>query len=180
MHNNAVHTLSVLVYGLSLLSVYLSSTLHHLATASRLKRITVRLDHACIYLLIAGTYTPFMVTVLKGTTGTVVLGAVWALGVAGVLWKTLFRTPANWRQEAISVAFYLLMGWLVVFVLQPLAAGIALPGLLLLVAGGLCYSLGVVFFMISNVAYAHAVWHLFVLTGSVLHYFSILLYAVPR
>jgi hemolysin III len=180
MHNNAVHTLAVLVFGLSLLSVYLSSTLHHLATAARLKRIALRLDHACIYLLIAGTYTPFMVTVLKGTAGTVVLGAVWTLGLAGVLWKTLFQTPTNWRQEAISVAFYLLMGWLVVFVLQPLAAGIALPGLLLLVAGGVCYSLGVVFFLVGNVAYAHAVWHLFVLTGSVLHYFSVLLYAVPR
>ena len=179
VHSNGAHTVSVLVYGLSLLSLYASSTLHHLATHARLKRITLRLDHACIYLLIAGTYTPFMVNILKGTEGAVVLAAVWTLGLAGIAWKVLFRTPNSLRHELVSIGFYLLMGWLVLPVLQPFAASIALPGLLLLLSGGLCYSFGIVFFLVGRVAYAHAVWHVFVLTGSVLHYLSVLLYAVP-
>ena len=180
VHNNALHTLSVSVYGVSLLSVYVSSTFHHVVTSARLKRISLTFDHACIYLLIAGTYTPFMVTTLKGSTGATLLGVVWSLGLAGILWKTLFRIHSSLRHELVSIGFYLAMGWLVLFVLEPFTAQIAPAGLVLLLAGGLCYSIGLIFFMIGRVAYAHAVWHVFVLTGSALHYFSVLWYATPR
>jgi hemolysin III len=179
MHNNIVHTGAVIVFGFSLLSVYVSSTLHHIATHARLKRIALTLDHACIYVLIAGTYTPFLVSTMRGMAGGLLLAAIWTMGLAGILWKVLFRTPRSWRHELVSVGFYLLMGWLILLVLEPFVASVALPGILLLLAGGLCYSFGVVFFLIGHVAYAHAVWHLFVLTGSVLHYFSVLWYAVP-
>jgi hemolysin III len=180
VHNNALHTISVSVYGVSLLSVYVSSTFHHIVTSARLKRISLTFDHACIYLLIAGTYTPFMVTTLKGSTGATLLGVVWTLGLAGILWKTLFRIHSSLRHELVSIGFYLAMGWLVLFVLEPFTAQIAPAGLVLLLAGGLCYSIGLIFFMIGRVAYAHAVWHVFVLTGSALHYFSVLWYATPR
>jgi hemolysin III len=180
VHNNALHTISVSVYGVSLLSVYVSSTFHHVVTSARLKRISLTFDHACIYLLIAGTYTPFMVTTLKGSTGATLLGVVWTLGLAGILWKTLFRIHSSLRHELVSIGFYLAMGWLVLFVLKPFTAQIAPAGLVLLLAGGLCYSIGLIFFMIGRVAYSHAVWHVFVLTGSALHYFSVLWYATPR
>jgi hemolysin III len=179
VHYNAVHTGAVIVFGFSLLSVYVSSTLHHIATHDRLKRIALTLDHACIYVLIAGTYTPFLVSTMRGMAGGLLLAAIWTLGLAGILWKVLFRVPRSWRHELVSVGFYMLMGWLILLVLEPFVAAVALPGIVLLLAGGLCYSFGVVFFLLGNMAYAHAVWHLFVLTGSVLHYFSVLWYAVP-
>lgn len=172
--NDVWHTVAVCVYGLSLLSVYTSSTLHHAVTSHRLKHFYLMADHSCIYLLIAGTYTPFMLTVLKGATGITVLCAVWGLGIAGIISKTALRI----RSDLVSIPFYLLMGWLIVFVIRPFASIIDVNGLLLLLAGGLCYSFGIVFFL-ARFTYGHAVWHVCVLAGSALHYFSVLFYATP-
>ena len=116
-YRDAVHTVAVGVYGASLVAVFVASTLHHAATAPRLKQVTLWLDHACIYALIAGTYTPFMLTVLKGATGLAMLGAVWTLAAVGIVAKTVLRI----RSEAISLPFYLLMGWLIVVVIEPFA-----------------------------------------------------------
>jgi hemolysin III len=173
-YRDATHTAAVSVYGASLVSVFMASALHHAVTTPRLKRLTLWLDHACIYALIAGTYTPFMLTVLKGATGLTVLGTVWALAAAGVVAKTVLRI----RSEAISLPFYLGMGWLVVVVLEPFAQRVPPTGLGLLVAGGLCYTLGVGFFLWRR-PYAHAVWHGCVLAGGALHYVAVLRYAVP-
>jgi hemolysin III len=173
-YDSLLHLVAVGVYGLSLVSVYTASTLHHLATAPRVKRFFLWLDHSCIYALIAGTYTPFLLLVLKGTTGTVLLGTIWGLGLLGVLSKTVWRL----RSDLLSLPFYLLMGWLIVVVIRPFSVLMAPGGLALLVAGGLCYSLGIVFFLV-RMTYAHAVWHLFVLAGSGLHFACVLIYVVP-
>jgi hemolysin III len=178
LSHDALYAVAIGVYGLTLVGLYVGSTLCHVATAAtspRLRRLALTLDHVCIYLVIAGTYTPFLLTTLRGMTGLTLLGVVWALGIAGILWKTL----GTWHHEPVSVATYLAMGWLVVPALGPLTAAIAPLGLALLLAGGLCYTVGVVFFFLEGVAFAHTVWHLFVLAGSVLHFFTVLFFATP-
>jgi hemolysin III len=174
-YRDPAHTAAVGVYGASLVAVFAASTLHHAVTAPRLKRLTLWLDHAGISALIAGTYTPFMLTVLRGATGLAMLGAVWALAAVGVVAKTALRI----RSEAVSLPFYLIMGWLIVVVLEPFARRVPPAGLGLLVAGGLCYSVGVGFFLWRR-PYAHAVWHGCVLAGGALHYAAVLRYATPR
>ena len=173
-YHDAAHTAAVGVYGASLVAVFAASTLHHAATAPRLKQLTLWLDHACIYALIAGTYTPFMLTVLKGATGLAMLATVWALAALGVVAKTVLRI----RSEAVSLPFYLAMGWLIVVVLEPFAQRVHPAGLALLAAGGLCYSIGVGFFLWRR-PYAHVIWHVCVLAGGALHYAAVLGYATP-
>ena len=173
-YRDPTHTVAVGVYGAALLGALAASTLHHAVTAPRLKRFTLFLDHAGIATLIAGTYTPFMLTVLAGATGLAVLGAVWALAAAGVATRAIRRL----RSDAVSVPLYLLMGWLIVAVLPPFVRRVPPAGLALLVAGGLCYSLGVGFFLWRR-PYAHAAWHGCVLAGGALHYAAVLRYATP-
>lgn len=178
VHHDVLHAAGAGIYGLTLVAVFTASTLCHLATAAasaRLRRRAVALDHACVYLVIAGTYTPFLLTPLRGAGGVVLLAAVWLLGAAGIVWKALDR----WRSERLSVAGYLALGWLILPAVGPLAAAVGPAGLGLLVAGGLCYTVGVGFFLTARVAFAHAVWHLCVLAGSALHYAAVLLYAAP-
>jgi hemolysin III len=175
---DALHTAAVGVYGLSLVAVYAASTLCHLATGAaslHLRRRAVALDHACVYLLIAGTYTPFLLTPLRGAGGGALLIAVWLLGAAGAGWKALGR----WQSERLSVAGYLALGWLILPAVGPLAAAVGPVGMGLLVAGGLCYTGGVGFFFAARLPFAHAAWHLCVLAGSALHYAAVLLYAAP-
>ncbi len=180
-HGSAAHSAAVGVYGASLVGAFAASTLYHAASATgatrtpRLKNALLWLDHSCIYALIAGTYTPFLVSVLKGAAGTALLWGVWGLAAAGVVAGAL----PGFRSGLVSVALCLLMGWMVVVVLQPLAAELGPGGTALLVAGGLSYSLGVAFYLVGR-AYFHAVWHGFVLAGGALHYACVLLYAVPR
>ena len=169
-----VGTIGVSVYGLSAVSVFTSSTLYHVATSRRLKNVFLWLDHSCVYALIAGTYTPFMLSVLRGTTGIAMLCAIWSLAIAGILAKTVRKL----RSDLISLPFYLAMGWLILVVLRPFASQIAPSGLVLLLAGGLCFSAGLVFFVLRW-TYAHAVWHVLVLAGAALHYVSVLFYARP-
>ena len=173
-YHDAAHTVAVGVYGASLVAVFVASTLHHAATTPRLKQFTLWLDHACIYALFAGTYTPFMLTVLKGATGLAMLATVWALAALGVVAKTVLRI----RSEAVSLPFYLAMGWLIVVVLEPFAQRVHPAGLALLAAGGLCYSVGVGFFLWRR-PYAHVIWHVCVLAGGALHYAAVLGYATP-
>ena len=171
---DVAHTMAVAVYGVSLVAVFSASTLYHATTSKRFKPVFLWLDHSCIYALIAGTYTPFMLTVLRGWQGTVMLCAVWGLGTLGVLSKTVFKI----RSDLISIPFYLAMGWLIVVVIGPFSMLMERGGIVLLLSGGLCFSFGVVFFLM-RMAYAHAAWHLFVLAGAVLHYCAVLLYATP-
>lgn len=162
-YGSLAHTIAVSVYGASLVGAFTASTLYHATSATRAprrKRALLWLDHSCIYALIAGTYTPFMVSVLKEAAGTAVLCTVWGLAAAGMAAKMLPRL----QSDLVSVPFSLLMGWLVLVVLGPLASQLGASGIALLLAGGLCYSLGVIFFLVRR-TYFHAVWHGFVLAG---------------
>ena len=161
------------VFGTAALLLYLSSAIYHALPGTRAKQVFERLDHAAIYLLIAGTYTPFALGALRGPWGWGLLVAIWTLALAGVVFKSVFGP----RYPIVSTVVYLLMGWLVVVAYRPLLDSVAPAGIALLVAGGLCYTLGVVFYAWKRLRYSHLVWHLFVLGGTVCHFFAVLGYA---
>jgi hemolysin III len=154
------------VFGFSLVLLYTTSTLYHLSTSPRWKARFQALDHACIYLLIAGSYTPFTLITLRGPWGWSLFSAVWILAIAGVLIKTLGKGK---KDHWISTALYLVMGWLILLAFPPLLSAMPMAGVVWLVAGGLAYSLGVAFYAWRRLPYNHAIWHLFVLGGSVCH-----------
>jgi len=163
------------IFVLSLLALYAASTLYHAIPDSRAKRVLRIVDHSAIYLLIAGSYTPFTLGLLRGALGWSLLGIVWGLATTGILFKLVFGV----RYPHLSTLFYLGMGWLAVVALRPLASALPGPGLALLLAGGLCYTGGVLFYVWDRPRYHHAVWHLFVLGGSTCHYLAVLWYVVP-
>jgi len=170
-----------IVYGISLLLEYTASTLYHSFPWPTAKHVFKILDHAGIYLLIAGTYTPFTLVTLRDASlgpvrnvGLWLFGVVWALAALGIAMEAAWTYRPRW----ISVTVYLGMGWLIVVAIQPLVATLAPTGLALLVAGGLCYTAGTVFYVLKRIPYMHAVWHVFVLAGSILHFLAILMYAI--
>jgi hemolysin III len=172
----AWHVASCAVFALTLVLVYLCSTLYHSLVRTRARHVFQVLDHSAIYLLIAGTYTPFTLVSLRGPVGWALFGIVWALAVAGVIFKSL----AIGRFAVASVLVYLFQGWVVVFAVLPLLHAIGWHGVMWLGAGGLAYTLGIAFFALDRLRYFHATWHVFVLAGSVAHYFAILFYVVPQ
>ena len=164
------------VFGSSLIVLYLSSTLYHCFTSPRWKAHFQALDHACIYLLIAGSYTPVTLVTLRGASGWWLFGIVWSLAIIGMLVKTLRKGK---RDHWISTALYLAMGWLILFALKPLIREMPTPGVWLLVAGGFTYSFGIVFYAWHRLPFNHAIWHLFVLGGSACHVLAVMLYVLP-
>jgi hemolysin III len=162
------------VFAASMIVLYLTSTWYHAAPLGRLKDRLQRLDHAAIYLLIAGSYTPFTLGVLGGAWGWTLFGLVWGSAVIGVLAKLI----AGVRYPRVSTVMYLVLGWLVLIAIGPLVAAMPPRGLWWLVAGGLLYTAGVAFFAARSMRYGHLAWHLFVLGGSVCHFFAVLWYAV--
>jgi hemolysin III len=175
LRGNVWHVVSCTVFGVTLILLYLASTLYHALPVGKAKEVFRILDHASIYLLIAGTYTPFTLVTLRGPWGWSLFGVIWTLAVAGVVFQSLLIG----RLPALSTAVYVLMGWVVVIACRPLMHSLQWGGLLLLIAGGLAYTLGVYFF-VSKYKFAHMVWHLFVVAGSVFHFFAVLLYVIPR
>ncbi len=175
MYGNAWHVTAVSIFGATLVMMYSASTLYHSIPLPRAKHVLRVIDHSLIYFLIAGTYTPFTLITLKGPWGWSLFGVTWGLAVAGVAFK-IFATG---RFEKISLAIYLGMGWCAIAAIKPLLANLQPGGLALIFAGGLIYSGGVAFYVWERLRYHHAIWHLFVLGGSVLHYFAILFYVVP-
>ena len=168
------------IFATTLILVYLCSTLYHSLVLTPARRVFQILDHAAIYLLIAGTYTPFMLISLRGPLGWTILAFVWALAVAGIIFKSVTASAfSNPRLELISALVYLFQGWFIVIALFPLAHALGWHGMLWLGAGGMAYTLGIVFFAFDRLRYFHATWHLFVLAGSVAHFFAILYYVVP-
>ena len=165
-----------IVFSASLFVLYLASTLYHMTSNLEWRGRLKVFDHCAIFILIAGTYTPFTLITLAGPWGWSLFGIVWGLAALGVAFK-LFYTG---RFEALSLIIYVAMGWCGVVAAQPLLDALPLPGLWLLLAGGLAYTGGVVFYAMKRLRYHHAIWHLFVLAGSVLHYFAVLLYVIPR
>lgn len=173
-HGDAGFIAGASIFAATMVLLYLASTLYHALPAGRAKRVFRVIEHSAIFLLIAGTYTPFTLGVLHGAWGWTLLGLVWSLAVAGVMLKALNRMA----HPILSTGLYLLMGWLIVIAAQPLSARVPVSGLLWLIAGGLAYTLGVIFFALdSRLRYGHFIWHLFVMAGTTCHYFAVLWYA---
>jgi len=162
------------IFGAALVALYSASTVYHSLRSERAKRIFRKLDHASIFLLIAGTYTPFLLVSLRGPWGWSLFGVVWGLCVAGMILK--FFVAGRFR--VLSTVIYILTGWLIVIAIKPLTAALPAGGIWLLGAGGLCYTGGTAFYLWKSLRYHHAIWHLFVLAGSICHFFSVLNYVL--
>lgn len=171
---HAANIVGASVFAATMVFLYLASTLYHALPSGRAKRVFLKLDHGAIYLFIAGSYTPFALGALGGPWGWTLFGLVWAMAAFGVTLKAFDRLTHPW----LSTGLYLLMGWLVLIAAVPLVERVPSTGLALLVAGGLAYTVGVVFFVLdSRLRYAHAVWHGFVAAGTGFHFFAVLRYA---
>lgn len=171
---NIWHLVSFSIYGTSLVLLYLASTLYHSFTNDRAKYIFKIFDHAAIYLLIAGTYTPFTLVSLHGALGWTIFGVTWGLAVVGVVFQVFFVK----RFKLFSTLCYTLLGWLVLVVIKPLVAAVPTMGVYWLVAGGVFYTVGAVFYLVRRIPYNHAVWHLFVLAGSTAHFIAVIKYVI--
>ncbi len=171
---NPWHLAAAVVYSLSLVILYTASTFFHWEQDPRIKRRLEIFDHCAIFGLIAGTYTPFLLITLGKSVGPPLLIVVWGLALAGIIFKLIFRT----RFRLASTLFYIAMGWLIVVAFQPLIQALSLPVLVLLVAGGLAYTVGTYFYTFER-PYTHAIWHLFVLAGSVCHFIAVASQVVP-
>ena len=172
---NTWHIVSCSIFGATLILMYAASTLYHSIQLPRVKSILQTIDHSVIFLLIAGTYTPFTLVNLRGAWGWTLFGVVWALAIIGII----FQVTKLRKWPLISLALYVGMGWVVVFATKPLLAAMAPGGLLLLLLGGLSYTVGIVFYVWRRLPYHHAIWHIFVLAGSAFHFFAILFYVIP-
>ena len=161
------------VFGATLVLLYLASTVYHALPQNRAKGVFQILDHAAIYLLIAGTYTPFTLGVLRGAWGWTLLSLIWGMAIFGVVLKAVSGTKC----KRLSMFLYLAMGWLILIAVRPVLSAVPVSGLVLIAAGGVAYTSGVAFFAAERMRYSHSVWHLFVLAGSVCHVFAVLWYA---
>ena len=166
---------SMATYGSSIILLFLASTLYHSITTEKTKRLLKTLDHCAIYLLIAGSYTPFLLVSLRTPLAFGLMGVIWAIALVGIVMKIAFV----YRFKRLSLVTYLAMGWLSLIVIYQLAKSVDLGGLILLAAGGVIYSLGVIFYVAKRIPYNHAIWHLFVLAGCACHFFAIYLYVTP-
>lgn len=167
---------STAIFGVSLVLLYTSSTLYHSFHDEPRKQLLQKFDHAAIFLLIAGTYTPFVLVTFRGPWGWSLFGVVWGLALIGMTLKFWYAG----RFRLVSTLIYVGMGWLVMIAIKPLMAALPAGGLRLLIAGGLCYTGGAVFYIWKRLPYQHAVWHLFVLAGSACHWAAVFVYIVPR
>ena len=165
--------IGVTVFGATMILLYLASTLYHSTTHEAAKQLFRLFDHTAIFLLIAGSYTPFSLGVLRGPWGWSMLAAVWTLAIVGITLKIIART----RHSRISIVLYVLMGWLAVIATKPILELIPVPGILLILAGGLAYTGGLAFFAAHRIKYHHFIWHLFVIAGTICHYLAVLWYA---
>ncbi|MDJ1472331.1 hemolysin III family protein [Cytophagaceae bacterium DM2B3-1] len=170
------HVVSFAVFGSCLVLLYLASTLYHSFQSEKVKNIFRVMDHSAIYLLIAGSYTPFTLTLLRGGWGWSLFGIVWGLALGGIVFKLFFVNKFN----VLSTIIYLMMGWMIVVAAKPLINTLPVNGLYFLLAGGASYSLGTIFYLWEKLRFHHAIWHLFVLLGSVCHFFAVLLYTLPE
>ena len=174
-HGDAWHVVSCSVYGATLIILYSASTLYHGARTPRWKKILQVMDHACIYLLIAGTYTPFTLVMLRGGWGWTLFGLVWGGALVGIFFKLFFTR----RFEVVSTVTYILMGWIALVATYPIVQQFPLGCILWLVAGGVSYTFGVIFFVLDRLPFMHAVWHVCVLAGSICHYVAVMRYVLP-
>ncbi len=170
IRGNAWHVVSFSIFGATLVMLYLASTLYHSFTKEKVKNLFARFDHAAIFLLIAGTYTPFLLTTLRGALGWTFFGIIWGLAITGVVIRSIYLT----RFRKLMVAIYLIMGWMFVLAIVPMIKHMPTSSIVFLFLGGAFYSIGVIFYMWRKLKYGHGIWHLFVLAGSIMHFFSVL------
>ncbi|MEF9951877.1 MAG: hemolysin III family protein [Clostridium sp.] len=166
------YIVSSIIYGVTLITLYLGSTLYHSIPSPKAKKVLRIVDHSSIFLLIAGTYTPFTLTVLRGPLGWTIFGVVWGCTIFGIVMKIFFLE----KFEKVSTFMYVGMGWFIVIALKDIIVSLPIQGLVLLVLGGVFYTVGCIFYAKDKWPYNHAIWHLFVLAGSVFHFLAILLY----
>jgi len=174
-HGSAAHIVSFSIYGASMILLYLCSTLLHSLREGKLKDIFEMLDHASIYVFIAGSYTPILLLVVKGSLGITLLSVVWSIALVGIIFKVFFTK----RFLFLSTMIYIGMGWLIVFAIDPVIERLAFEGLTMLVMGGVLYTVGTIFYMWRLFPFHHAVWHLFVVGGSAFHFFTMFFYVLP-
>ena len=174
LHSSIMGVVASAIYGSALIVTYGSSTLYHAVTNQKLKKIFQIFDHASIYFLIAGSYTPITLVTLRGGWGWSIFGINWGIAIIGIALKFLYPR----RFEKLSLYLYVIMGWLIVVAYHPLLHNMPTGGLWLLLIGGLFYSFGVIFYVQDDKPYFHTIWHLFVLTGSIAHYFMTLFYII--
>ncbi len=175
VNGTAVHVVSGSIFGGTMVLLYLASTLYHSFPWPETKRIFKIIDHSSIYLLIAGTYTPFTLVTLDGAWGWTLFGIIWGLALAGVIFKTMFTG----RFPRLSSLIYLGMGWLIVIAIKPLYDALSFWGLFWLFAGGLSYTFGVIFYSWKSLPFSHGIWHLFVLGGTICHFFAVFWHVIP-
>ena len=175
LNGSALHVVACVVFGTSLVLLYTASTLYHSFRHPQLKKVFKIIDHSCIYILIAGTYTPFLLITLSGPLGWTLFGIIWFLTVSGIALKIFFV----FRFKIISTLAYVLMGWIIIFAIKPLSQTLPPAGIVWLVAGGLSYSFGVIFYAWRRLPFSHGVWHLFVIGGSICHFFAVLFHVIP-
>jgi len=175
LHGDVWHIVSFSIFGASLIILYAASTFYHSAKKSEIRNRLKIIDHASIYVLIAGTYTPFTLVTLNGTIGWVIFGTSWGLALTGIILKLFFTG----RYNLISTIMYVLMGWVIVFVIKPLINNLPLEGLLWLFAGGISYTIGAILYSIKKIKFNHAIFHMFVLMGSFCHFMSVFFYVLP-
>jgi hemolysin III len=167
---NIWHLVGFIIFGFSMLLLYLSSTLYHITTNPSLKQIFAKFDHASIFFLIAGTYTPFLMTSFRGPLGWWLFGVIWGIAITGAVFRTIFHM----KFRRLMVIIYLLMGWMFLVAVVPASKILPPESIIFLIGGGISYSIGVIFYVRRKMKYCHGIWHLFVLGGSVLHFFSVL------
>ncbi|WP_040209591.1 PAQR family membrane homeostasis protein TrhA [Neobacillus jeddahensis] len=175
LYGSILHVVSFSIFGITMFILYMSSTLLHSLPEGKAKDVFEILDHSSIYFFIAGTYTPFLLIVIKGTLGWSLFGVVWGLAIAGTVFKCFFVKKYLFS----STILYVIMGWLIVLAWNPLLENLSPEGLMYLVIGGGAYTLGAIFYVWRAFKYHHAVWHLFVMVGSIAHFFCVLLYVLP-
>jgi hemolysin III len=174
-YGNVWHIVSFTIFGVTMVILYMSSTLLHSFPEGKAKDIFEIFDHSSIYFFIAGTYTPFLLVVIKGTLGWTLFGIVWGLAIAGTVFKCFFVKKYLFS----STALYVVMGWLIVFAWRPLVNNLSPQGMTYLIIGGALYTIGAIFYVWRGFKYHHAVWHVFVLAASVAHFFCVLFYVLP-
>ena len=171
---SAIGVVSVAIYGATLIILYGSSTLYHAITHTQVKRLFQKFDHSAIYFLIAGTYTPLLLVAIGGVEGWTIFAIEWSIAIVGIVLKFLYPS----RFEIFSLVAYVVMGWLIVVILDTFKSSIDPIGFWLIVAGGVSYTGGIIFYIKDHINYFHTIWHLFVMLGSALHFFAVLLYVV--
>lgn len=170
IHGDAWHVVSFSIFGASMIILYTSSTLYHSFSKARIKNLFARFDHAAIFMLIAGTYTPFLLTTIRGALGWTFFGIIWAVAITGVVIRSIHLH----KYRRLMVVIYLVMGWMFVFIFNSMVRNLPDISLIFLLAGGLSYSIGVIFYAWRKLPFGHGIWHLFVLGGSVTHFFAVL------